>query len=187
MTIGSWIVQFVGVPSALTEGSHVKTRLLLLLCSSASILLPACGASSPEAFLEKSIKISCQYLEKCEEAMWNDAKFESVNDCRDTLLEVEIPGQGTFRDLFVDNCTDFDKSAARTCLAAGRKAKRSCDDETEEPACMEVCGAPSSAGLGLSPEPLTDELVTRALEEMIERGELDLEVEDELTADQSGR
>lgn len=162
----------------------MKTRLLLLSLS-AALLLPACGSSSPESYIEATAKLSCQYLEKCEEAMWEEAGFDSVKDCRDMLLDTDLGGEGTLRDNFVESCTDFDKGAARKCLAAGRKAKRSCEDlETvEEPACEEVCGAPASMGLGLGPDPLTDELVTRALEAMIDDGELELE--DELTADPS--
>lgn len=166
----------------------MKTQLLLLSLSSA-LLLPACGSSSPENYIEASMKIACQYTEKCDEAMWDAAGFDSVNDCRDQLLDADLGGEGSLRDNFVEGCTDFDKGAARKCLAAARKAKRGCDDlETvEEPACDEVCGAPASMGLGLSPEPLTDELVTRALEQMVDNGELELEPEDELTVDQSGR
>lgn len=157
----------------------MKTRLLLL-CLSTSIALPACGAGSPDAYVEKSTKLACQYAKKCEEAMWEEAGFESVSDCVDKTLDTDLGGQGTLRDVFVAGCTNFDKGAARDCLAAGRKAKRSCDDMIDEPACERVCGTPSEAmGMGLGPDPLTDELVTRALEQMVENGELELELEPE--------
>lgn len=166
----------------------MKTQLLLL-CSSIAIVLPACGTSSPEAYIEKSTTIACKYTKKCEEAMWEEAGFESVSECRDELLDTDLGGQGTLRDLFVEGCTDFDSGAARKCLAAARKAKRSCEDlaEADEPACQDVCGIPDAMGLGLGPDPLTDELVARALEQLAENGELELEPEDELTADQSER
>jgi hypothetical protein len=163
----------------------MKTRALLL-CLSASILLPACGTGSPEAYIEESSKISCQYLKKCEEAMFDMAGFESVKDCRDQLLDLDLGGEGSLRDQFVAGCTDFDGGAARKCLAAGRKAKRGCDDLTtvEEPACEEVCG-PVQEGDGLAlAEPLSGELVARALEELDANGELELEPAGELTVEQ---
>lgn len=153
----------------------MKTRFLLL-CPLVAFVLPACGASSPDAYVEKSTKLACQYTKKCEEAMWEEAGFDSVSDCVDTLLDTDLGGEGTLRDAFVESCTDFDKGAARDCLAAARKAKRSCDDEVDEPACERVCGTPAS-GLGLGPDPLTDELVTRALEQRVEDGELESEPE----------
>lgn len=162
----------------------MKTQLLLL-CFSASIILPACGSSSPDAFIEKNMTLACKYTKKCEEAMWEEAGFESVSDCRDQLLDTDLGGQGTLRDQFVESCTDFDSSAARKCLAAGRKAKRSCDEEVDEPACDEVCGTPEAMGQGLAEPVNPDELVSRALEESIESEEL--EPEGELTVDQSGR
>jgi hypothetical protein len=168
----------------------MKTQLLLLcLSTSFAIILPACGTSSPDAYIEKSTTIACKYAKKCEEAMWDEAGFESISDCRDKTLDSNLGGQGTLRDLFVEGCTDFDSGAARKCLAAARKAKRGCDDlaEVDEPACNEVCGTPEAMGLGLAPDPLTDELVARALEQMAENGELELEPEGELTVDQSGR
>jgi hypothetical protein len=166
----------------------MKTQLLLL-CLSTSIVLPACGTSSPEAYIEKSTTLACKYVEKCEEAMWEEAGFDSISDCREQVLDTDLGGQGSLRDLFVEGCTDFDSGAARKCLAAARKAKRSCDDlaEVDEPACDEVCGLPPEAmGQGLA-EPMADELVARALEQLVENGELELEPEGELTVDQSGR
>lgn len=162
---------------------------LLLLCLSTSIVLPACGTSSPDAYIEKSTTLACKYTKKCDEAMWNEAGFDSISDCRDQVLDTNLAGQGTLRDLFVEGCTDFDSGAARKCLAAARKAKRSCEDlaEVDEPACEEVCGVPQAMGQGLAPDPLTDELVARALEQLVENGELELEPEGELTVDQSGR
>ena len=93
----------------------MKTRILLLGLS-ASIFLPACGTGSPDAYVEKSIKLACQYTEKCEEAMWNEAGFDSVSDCVDKTLDTDLGGQGTLREVFVAGCTDFDKGAARDCL-----------------------------------------------------------------------
>ncbi|MCX4243908.1 hypothetical protein [Paraliomyxa miuraensis] len=156
----------------------------LLLCLSASILLPACGAGSPDAYVEKSTKIACQHYEKCEPELWEQGMFESVNDCRDQLLDMEFDGQ-TLRDQFVESCTDYDRGAARKCLSAARKIKGDCDvnfDEVDEPACDEVCGAPAELGLG---NPLSGELVARVLEQMEADGELGLEVEveDELAAE----
>ncbi len=153
----------------------MKAQALLLLLSS-SFLLPACGTGSPDAYVEEAFKISCQYLKKCEEEMWEQSMFESVSDCRDTLLDADLDGNGaTLRDSFVESCKDFDGGAARKCLAAARKAKRSCSDlETvEEPACEEVCGAqPAGQALG---EPMSPELVLRALEQMEASGELEPE------------
>ncbi len=157
----------------------MKIQATLLSLLSLSIFLPACGASSPEAYIEKSTKIACQYLEKCEEAMWDMAGFDSVNDCRDQLLELSVDGT-SLRDAFVESCTDFDKSAARKCLAAARKAKRSCDDMSDEPACEEVCGPAPVAGQALA-EPMPADVVARALEQLESSGELEL-VDDELTS-----
>ncbi len=46
----------------------------------------------------------------------------------------------------IDLCEDFDRSAARKCLRAARKAERQCSDKVEKPACGEVCGTPSLPG-----------------------------------------
>ena len=167
------------------KGSHMKTQLLLLCLSTTfSIVLPACGTSSPDAYIEKSTTLACKYAKKCEEAMWEEAGFESISDCRDQLLDTNLGTEGTLRDQFVEGCTDFDSGAARKCLAAARKAKRGCDDlaEVDEPACNEVCGTPEVMGQGLA-DPMTDELVARALEQLVENGELELEPEGELTVD----
>lgn len=157
----------------------------LLLCLSASIFLPACGAGSPEAYVEKSAKISCQYLEKCEEAAWTEAGYESISDCKDQFLEQNFDGEGTFRDQFVANCTDFDSGSARKCLSAARKAKNECTpltQEINEPACEEVCGPPDAMGLALG-NPLDSELVARMLEDLEASGELDLEPEGDLAVE----
>jgi hypothetical protein len=158
----------------------MKTNAILLSMSTL-LLLPACGAGSPEAYIEKSTKISCQYFEKCEEAMWDEAGFDSVKDCRDKTLDTPIGDGGTLRDLFLAGCTEFDRGAARKCLGAARKAKRACDDlETvDEPACDEVCGTNAAMGQVLA-DPANEELVARALEEMEAQGELEPEPEPEL-------
>ena len=165
----------------------MKTQALLLSLS-ASFFLPACGSSSPERYIEKSTKLTCQYTKKCKEADWNEAGYDSVSDCREQTLDAELlPGSGTVRDLFVENCSDFDSGAARTCLAAARKAKRSCDENPEpEPACNDVCGNNEMMGQVLA-DPANEELVARVLEELVANGELELDIEapvDELAADE---
>lgn len=139
-----------------------------LLCSSflllgASAVLPGCATSSPDNYVEKTTKLACQYLEKCETETYEQGGFDSINDCRDQTLDTPLGNEGTLRDLFVDSCTDFDKSAARTCLRAAKKAKRSCE-QNEEPACEEVCGNPDMAML--FKDPTNQELVAQMLEDM---------------------
>lgn len=159
----------------------MKTKTIFSLGAllfGASFVLPACGSSSPENYIEASTKQSCKYTKKCEEAMWNEAGFDSVRDCVDETLDAELlPGAGTVRDLFVENCTDFDKSAARTCLAASRKARRSCDiddiSDDDQKACAEVCGSVDMGNLLL--DPTNEELVARMLEDKL----LDEQIEQE--------
>jgi hypothetical protein len=143
----------------------MNTQAILPLCLSTSILLAACGSSSPEAYIETSIKISCQYLKKCQESSWNAAGYDSVADCRNQLLDEELGEEGSRRDRFVESCTDFDSSAARECLAALRKAKRDCASEVEEPACSEVCGMPDAASLSLA-DSIGGETAAHALEQL---------------------
>lgn len=135
-----------------------------LLLLGASIALPACATSSPDNFVEKSAKLSCQYMKECEPDMFDMFGFDSVNDCRDKTLDAPIGDQGSFRDFFVDNCTDFDRGKARTCLKAARQAKRDCS-QNDEPACQEVCGDQAEMG-ELLLEPHNPQLVARILEDM---------------------
>ncbi len=128
-----------------------------IFCS--SFLLAACGSSSPDNYIEKTTKLSCKYLKKCEESMWNEAGYDNVGDCVDQTLDAEIPVVGgTVRDAFVDSCSDFDSSAARKCLAGLRKAKRKCDldaaSSEQETACAEVCGTPAASALFADPASL---------------------------------
>lgn len=141
----------------------IGTRALLLVFSST---LVACGTGSPDAYLEKSAKISCQFLRKCDAAMWNAAGFDSVWDCRDQLLDMDLsPGEGTLRDSFAESCIDFDREAARRCLASKREDKRNCDDSTIDAACFDVCNPPSLI-FQVADVPLDTQLVGRALAEL---------------------
>ncbi|MEM9459189.1 MAG: hypothetical protein AAGF11_33735 [Myxococcota bacterium] len=154
-----------------------------------ALALPACGSSSPDNYIEKSTKLSCKYTKKCEEAMWDEAGYDSVRDCVDQTLDAELlPGAGTARDLFVETCTDFDSSAARQCLSALRKARRSCDVDDvpteDQEACASVCGelAPEMGALML--EPGNEELVARMLEQLELDGELDGDDEPRVSEDE---
>ncbi len=157
----------------------MKIKALFLSSSflfGAAVVLPACGSSSPDNYIEKTTQLGCKYLKKCEESMWDEAGFDSVNDCRDESLDLElVPGTGTVRDLFVEACSDFDKSAARKCLAASRKAVRSCDQELEmedQTTCAEVCGDPAMGSL--LRDPTNQEVVFELLEQMEADGQLEL-------------
>ncbi len=146
--------------------------MLLGLSLGISFVAVGCGSSSPKAFAKRSGKLACQTIEKCEEEIWKAAGYDSVSECvDDTTKEDDV-------EAFVDACDDFDRGAARKCLAAARKYKRSCDeaDRTEEAMkdCGEVCGnLQQQEGLHIDPndpESMTD-VLTRALELSEERFE----------------
>lgn len=164
----------------------IKTLALSSSLLLGALVLPACGSSSPDNYIEKSTKLSCKYTKKCEEAMWNEAGHDSVRDCVDQTLDAELlPGAGTTRDLFVELCTDFDSGAARQCLAAARKARRGCNIEDmsaeDQEACASVCGELSPEMSGLMLDPDHEERVAWMLEQLGLEGELEgeLDVDDE--------
>lgn len=129
-------------------------------------LVVGCGSSSPKAFAKKSGKLNCQTLKKCDEALFNEAGYDSVADCVDDTVKDEDV------EAFVDACEDFDSGKARQCLAAGRKYKRSCDDDdiSEEDArtCAEVCGSINIPTGELILDPGNPEVTVRILERAVE-------------------
>ncbi len=158
----------------------MKAKLLAL--SSALVLssLTAAGCTAtPEAYYKASTRVGCRALKKCDEAAWNEAGFDNVGDCVDKTLKEFSESD------FADICEDYDKSAARKCLRAGRKYRRSCEDsDLEESACGEVCGTPSLPG------ELTPEERGRAAAEAafaageITEEELDQEYDDDFESDE---
>jgi hypothetical protein len=100
-----------------------------------------CGWSSPENYYDKSARLTCRYVKKCETSQWNAAGYDNIGDCVDeTTSEAD-------KDEYVAQCDDFDKRAARQCIAAGRKAIRRCDldapSAAQKEACATVCGGQS--------------------------------------------
>ena len=138
-----------------------------------------CGSSSPENFIKKSTEIGCRYAKKCEKDDWDEAGYDSVKDCRDDLVSDDEA------DAFAEACEDFDRGAARKCLAGLRKAKRKCDEDAasdeQEEACAEVCGSLDIGELTRNPD--TTDVVTRILEDAVGQYEDMLIEEEELGAE----
>jgi len=129
-------------------------------------LVVGCGSSSPKAFAKRSGKLSCQTLNKCDEAAFKAAGYDSVSDCVDETVDDEAV------EAFVDACEDFDNAKARECLAAGRKYKRSCDEddisEDSALACAEVCGSLNIPTGEIMLDPGNPEVTVQILERAVE-------------------
>lgn len=144
-----------------------------------SSLMAAGCTATPEAYYKASTRVGCRALKKCEEDAWKLAGFDNVGDCVDKSLE-DLSASD-----FADICDDYDKKAARKCLRAKRKYKRSCDEgDLEESACLEVCGTPALPG-ELTPEErgLAAAEAAFAAGEITEE-ELEQEYEDDLESDE---
>ena len=145
----------------------MKARIMLLGVSLAvSSFAIGCGASSPKSFIKRQAKIGCRALKKCDDDAWKATDYDNVRECiDDTTKEDQV-------EAFVDLCDDFDRKAARKCLAAARKYKRTCDDDDLEfEDCAKVCGAINVEGLELDPtdpDSIAD-IMERALEMSEER------------------
>lgn len=145
----------------------MKARIMLLGVSLAvSSLAIGCGARSPKSFIKRQAKIGCRALKKCDDDAWKAADFDNVRECIDeTTKEDQV-------EAFADACEDFDRKAARKCLAAARKYKRTCDDDDHQlEDCAKVCGSLNVEGLQLDPsDPDTiADILERSLEISEER------------------
>ncbi len=129
------------------EARSVKTqRIAISALFFLSTLGSACTAT-PESFWKAVARVDCRTAKKCEEALWVELGYDSVQDCVDEYLDEAS------EDDFADFCDDYDRKEARKCLRSARKTKRSCDyDDTDEDACASVCSNAGRSGEGLTPE-----------------------------------
>lgn len=140
-------------------------KLKALIALTPLLGLVACGSSSPEAYQKATARLACKYIKKCDESVWDEAGYDNVKDCMDKAFPEDQ------RKAAADACDNFDKKAARKCLAAGRKAKRKCDDDIDEPECGKVCEISLEGELNDGRTP--DEIGLAAAEAAEQAGELD--------------
>jgi len=127
------------------DGCLESRRALVLL------VLAACVGcvGTPDRLAKKVAKLDCQWLEKCEGTLFEEAYRSDMERCRNDL---ESSNQDAF-DLLVDAGCDYDKQEARKCIRAGRKEKSNCSLDSFDvlvDACEDVFDCP--AGLGLDEE-----------------------------------
>lgn len=123
----------------------MKRLTIFALVGSVSGMWLGCNSRASDAgdFYDKQIENSCYIAKKCNKLSWNEQEYKNIKDCVDDLIDED------YKDIYIENCPDFDEDLANECLSQMIGEYNSCspahdyddgDFDCKDDPCQNICG-----------------------------------------------